>query len=169
MLTELELALRGEVEQLVRDVGEIRVHAARMRQDFDDRMNDVHHKCDGLQVRLDVTAWQLLNARNSFRMVRKRLEQHSGRLFTRCVVLELFLSSLVSRFVDRVSDFISDVVAAHRVRLTSVVASASDSWKLGSWSIVKLFCAAKGGDTVPASSPEATGISPSTPLVPENN
>lgn len=53
--------------------------------------------------------------------------------------LEALWKSLNSRFVNRVAHSVSDKGAANRARITNVVPSASDSFELDSWAIVKLY------------------------------
>lgn len=65
-------------------------------------MEDVVFERDSLQVRLDATDLQLLNARNSLRTGRERLEQHLGSLESSCLPLETLQSSRVSGFVNGV-------------------------------------------------------------------
>lgn len=59
-----------------------------------------------------------------------------------------FLSSSVSRIVDRVTPLMTDEVAAHGARLTGVVTSAFDSLELDLWSIVELLHTAEQGFSV---------------------
>lgn len=87
-LTALEWALRGEVVQLARCVGELRGEVARMCQEGDCKMEDVLFERDSLQVRLDATASQPPDVCKTLTMVRERLEQHSGRAATSQLQLE---------------------------------------------------------------------------------
>lgn len=62
--TASESALRGEVGQLTRCVRDLGNELARMRQECDSKVEDVHFECDGLQVCLEWTASELLGVRS---------------------------------------------------------------------------------------------------------
>lgn len=84
-----------------------------------------------------------LNGSGSFVPQRERLEKHCERSATSCLQLESMLLPSVSSFVFVVICFVSDEDAAHRARLTGVVASASNSLKLELQSSMELLGAAK--------------------------
>lgn len=75
----------------------------------------------------------------------ERLEQHRGHSAASHLRFRELLSSLVSWFVDDAARFVSDKVAAHPVRLTGVLASASDSLKLDLHALVELLRTARRG------------------------
>lgn len=124
---------------------------------------------DGLQLRLDSIASQLSGARNSSTAVSERLEQHHGRLVTSQLQLESLPGSSASSFVDRVDCLVCDEVPAHRVRFTNVVASACDSMKMDSRSILELLRAAEPKIRVSTADQETLGTPSSRPQVPGNN
>lgn len=58
-------------------------------------MEDIAFERDGLPVRLDAAALQLMNVCNTLKMVHELLEQHHGSWVASDVELETFLSFLV--------------------------------------------------------------------------
>lgn len=127
-------------------------------------MGDVLFGRDGLQVRLDSAAPQILGVHRSFTAVRKRLEPHHGCSVTSHLRLESLLSPLVSCFVHRVVCLVSYAVAAYHARITSIVTSASGNSELDSWLIVKLFCTANRGVQLSTAKPEMSGTPYSMPF-----
>lgn len=59
------MALWGEVRQLTRRVGDLEHDFVRMRQQCNRNVEDALFERDGLQGRPDLTASQILKARNS--------------------------------------------------------------------------------------------------------
>lgn len=100
---------------------------------------------DGLRVLLHSMASQLLGFRHLLKVGRERLEQHHDRLAASHLSLERWYVSLVSSFVWKVTRLVSDEVAAHSARLTTVVATVSDSFTEVSIYIVEFRGASERG------------------------
>lgn len=144
-LTASESASQGEAAQLARGVEELGDELAKMSQERDHKVQDVLFDCVVQHLHLNSMASQLSVARRYLTAPRERLEQHFGRSAARHLRVESLLSSSVSSFVDRVTSFVSEEVAAYHATLTDLVASVSDSLESDSQSDVDLLCAAEHG------------------------
>lgn len=139
-----------------------------MLQECDHKVKEVLLERDELQVRLDSTASQLSEVRESLTTAREQLEQHCGHSTNTHLWLESSLSSTASGFVDRVSGSVSDEVPDHRARLTDVVVLAFDRLELDWQSIVEPLCAAEHGVSVSTANPAISRAPFFMPLVPIN-
>lgn len=158
--------LRVEVAQLARREEELGGELAKVRQEFDLKLEDVLFEHDYWQVHLDSVTSHLLAVRNSLMAVRKGFVPQCECWATSYLWLESLLSSSICNSVDIVACLVSGEVAAHRPRLTNVVASASSSLLLELQSVVELILAVKRGGQVFTTNQETSGTPSFRLLVP---
>lgn len=127
------------------------------RKDGDCKVEAFLLRRDSLQVPLVAMVSHLLVVRNFLMMMRERLEQHHGHSAASYFHLESMLSSSAFRFVHNISRFLNDEVCAHRARLSSMVASASDSLVLDSKFVVEFIRTAERGSTVSVAAQKLQG------------
>lgn len=94
--------MHGEIDQCTRRIGDFEDEVARICQECDLEVEDVHSKRDSLQVRLDATDLLLLKVRSSLAVAHGKLEHHRGRSAISHFWLESLLVSFVSGSIDRI-------------------------------------------------------------------
>lgn len=118
----------GQIEQLARRKELLGRVVARMHQDCHRNVEDALFEFDGLKMSFNVTDSLRSGVCDSLEVVHERLQWKCGRLVAGHCWRDLFLISFVSIFV-RVACFESNEGGADHVRLTRVIAPASESFR----------------------------------------